>query len=120
MRISDWSSDVCSSDLHIALLHPGDRPQLEEHDEHGDCGGGPELRNQIRERMAQSTARRHDARGDASLQRGSAARYGAVVGSRLREEIGRASGRARVWKSVSISVVAVSFKKKSKKNQHQL
>src|SRR3546814_11707245 len=23
MRISDWSSDVCSSDLHIAERHPG-------------------------------------------------------------------------------------------------
>src|SRR3546814_16730803 len=28
MRISDWSSDVCSSDLYLAAYHPGPAPLI--------------------------------------------------------------------------------------------
>src|SRR3546814_18401753 len=86
MRISDWSSDVCSSDLlrqpHRMALEP--LGQI--------MGGGLSFQGRVH--------RQHDlvdpARGDASDK----------------GEIGRASCRERVCQYVSISVVAVSLKKK--------
>src|SRR3546814_8973261 len=39
MRISDWSSDVCSSDLG----HPGHRPRRHQNGRAGDERGGPQL-----------------------------------------------------------------------------
>src|SRR3546814_17763334 len=111
MRISDWSSDVCSSDLILV------REQAAV-----DCGaeaaravsrwGAPEIRN-----------------GDALLQwieqelnihrrlelrcfPGSGAQY-LLVDNGL-QEIGRTSCRERVCQYVSISVCAVYLKKKNK------
>src|SRR3546814_17930819 len=90
MRISDWSSDVCSSDL---------RPPAREH--------------RRRPRLRQSVLRRGQG------PRRWPHRYrvpGPAVGaqSRLphaRGEIGRASCRERVCTYVSISVVADNLKK---------
>src|SRR3546814_14203286 len=103
MRISDWSSDVCSSDL-------------------------PELRDHLRRHRRRSRPRRHlggalahdqhphDRSGGAGV-----ALPGAPGGvshpPRLgRRPIGRASCRERVCQYVSISVVAVSLKKKKHKS----
>src|SRR3546814_18824434 len=96
MRISDWSSDVCSSDLAAAA-------QLE-------LGILRDLQVERRERaglvalvdLGQAAAhRRRDAKGRVAHAQ------------RLEEiEIGRASCRERVCPYVSISVVAVSLKKK--------
>src|SRR3546814_3904118 len=36
MRISDWSSDVCSSDLRCAVTFPAPRHQRDHDDENGD------------------------------------------------------------------------------------
>src|SRR3546814_16871850 len=97
MRISDWSSDVCSSDLLQvdAAGVEGDaladqrmrlgitRAGVLEHDEPGRIG---------------RTARDREQRAHAQLF----------------HEIGRASCRERVCQYVSISVVAVSLKKQNK------
>src|SRR3546814_1917734 len=39
MRISDWSSDVCSSDLQIGLLHQADQPGAVRRPMHDALGG---------------------------------------------------------------------------------
>src|SRR3546814_9020284 len=39
MRISDWSSDVCSSDLHVGAA---DRDDQQEADREAEAGDGPE------------------------------------------------------------------------------
>src|SRR3546814_13613476 len=90
MRISDWSSDVCSSDL---LDHRGLRP----------------FANLVLNRYLQQ---RDEVAALALLPLFLSAR--AAVRA---QEIGRASCRERVCQYVSISVVAVAFKKK---NAHTL
>src|SRR3546814_15886106 len=103
MRISDWSSDVCPSDLFLigfafAALGLFDRtldivlrhPARARGDDRGAQPG-------IHRRIGQARLRRH---------RDLAAELG---------KIGRASGRERVCQYVSISVVAVSLKKKTTK-----
>src|SRR3546814_16179898 len=86
MRISDWSSDVCSSDL-LAGRIAAPALRLERADQ--PVG---ELERIVLD-VDQGQAR-HEARN-------------------LQHEIGRASCRERVCQYVSISVVAVSLKKKT-------
>src|SRR3546814_1910236 len=79
MRISDWSSDVCSSDLAVAL-HPGDR---------------------LRDRRAALV----QALGDPGAQRDDVLLDQLVDGSQVHlggvdQEIGRASCRERVCQYV--------------------
>src|SRR3546814_13838642 len=89
MRISDWSSDVCSSDLLRGrcrgIAGGAGRAEIAGHP--GDSG--------------RAFDPQHGMRG------------GDVLGGGAEVEIGRESGRERVCKYVSISVVAVSFKKKT-------
>src|SRR3546814_17723576 len=98
MRISDWSSDVCSSDLGRtrpaavrgwagAVAGAAVRDAVVPH-----AGG---IRAALRHRAR--TRPRSRARGRRGLPR------------RGRREIGRASGRERVCQYVEISVVAVTF-----------
>src|SRR3546814_20370655 len=57
MRISDWSSDVCSSDLLVELAQPRDRPV-------DDRDFGPQPRRHFRRMGADhAAAHHHDARG---------------------------------------------------------
>src|SRR3546814_15284083 len=87
MRISDWSSDVCSSDLQplpVAMPHEIGLPGLAQH---------------YRMRL-----------GDFCVVTGIPSHGKSTF---LNEEIGRASCRERVCQYVSISVVAVPFKKKN-------
>src|SRR3546814_20091526 len=91
MRISDWSSDVCSSDLE------GRHPALLVHAEDRRCAA----------RVGRSE------RGDRGARGGAGGGSGAC-----RCQIGRASGRERVWQYVEVSVVAVSLKKKI--SQHNI
>src|SRR3546814_21023845 len=94
MRISDWSSDVCSSDLEPERSGQARRPPLERR------RFGLERRVRL-ERWA-ALRRPHPVAGAEAL------------GQRLaqRPEIGKASGRGRGVEYVSISVVAGTLKKK--------
>src|SRR3546814_10930281 len=109
MRISDWSSDVCSSDLQ-KLKKAGDEPPVLRLAENPD----------ILRAIATTDARRRPA-----LVIGFAAETEQVVDYATKklktqgcdwipanEEIGRASGRERVWQSVRIWVVEEQVKKK--------
>src|SRR3546814_10943045 len=99
MRISDWSSDVCSSDLQILRQHPADEgagtgvafqvafaQELVEGADHGIARAAEFARQRPAGRQAR--ARREAAGED--------------------DQIGRASCRERVCQYVSISVVAVT------------
>src|SRR3546814_13957659 len=99
MRISDWSSDVCSSDL-IAI---------------GDADPRLVMRGVIEaDVVADGGVRPWIACGGLRLCRPRHQRED-------RAQIGRASCRERVCQYVSISVVAVSLKKKTKhKNDRQI
>src|SRR3546814_14239670 len=99
MRISDWSSDVCSSDLHGLGLA----------DEAGQALGAAGSRD-----GADGDLRLPELGGvcgddEVAHHRQFAAAAERVTGHR---QIGRASGRERVCQYVYISVVAVSLKKK--------
>src|SRR3546814_12646664 len=118
MRISDWSSDVCSSDL---LTERNDQPRiLGDRDEFGRRHRLAFAIVPARERLeSRDLARRQfDQRLESEVQPvlfDRAAQRGlqpeAVVGED-RRRIGRASCRERVCQYVYISVVAVSLKKK--------
>src|SRR3546814_15004816 len=100
MRISDWSSDVCSSDLAARVLAVGrDTTELAQE---------PAQRPPKQFRLAHEL----DAKTKAQLCRQPP--HHIPGGGMRRGEIGRASCRARVCQYVSISVVAVSLKKKKK------
>src|SRR3546814_13430635 len=88
MRISDWSSDVCSSDL--------------EAQRGGDC-----FRQQLR---GQGAREFHEPHAVVVLRQPS--RRDLEGEARLADELGRASCRERVCQYVSLSVVAVSLTKK--------
>src|SRR3546814_14083044 len=103
MRISDWSSDVCSSDLR--LLPEAHRLRLEPRAERrsGDVPGGD--RRSLEADQLQLPVFPGRSAGDPALaHRG---------GGDRRREIGRATCRERVCQYVQMSVVAVSLKKKS-------
>src|SRR3546814_16560465 len=97
MRISDWSSDVCSSDLSLLALSRQNLPQLRT-----------------------EAAENRSARGAYRLKAAEAPRKVVLIASgsevplALKTEIGRASCRERVCQYVLISVVAVALKKKNK------
>src|SRR3546814_4560819 len=90
MRISDWSSDVCSSDLGDERRQPrAGRALRVEHQ--------PQFRGLAGDRRPHPPDESRDGRG----------------------EIGRASCRERVCKYVSILGVGVSLKKKTKEVYRQ-
>src|SRR3546814_17992096 len=97
MRISDWSSDVCSSDLHTALAH--------QHVKRG-CRGAARRSHILAQRgciigkLAEHFARAAHCR-PRKLRR-----------TRRIKQNGRASCRERACQYVEITVEAVSFKKK--------
>src|SRR3546814_19253414 len=93
MRISDWSSDVCSSDLRVWLERGMGRVRLQR------------LRRALRRHPQLPQYERLVLGGVVEALQ--AAGFAAVAG-----QIGRASCRERVCQYVSISVVAVSLKKK--------
>src|SRR3546814_1919680 len=95
MRISDWSSDVCSSDLHPAVGLQSERTALPVAD---DAAG----------------TLHHGGNRQVVIRLQAAVYYRVDLPRReLRiGEIGRESCRARVRQYVLIQVVAVSFNKK--------
>src|SRR3546814_17417751 len=96
MRISDWSSDVCSSDLDAP-----ERPLA-----FGRPGAGDPFPRRL-------VGARHERRTGVGHRPARRAAVGHSFGQR-HEEIGRASCRARVCQYVYMSVGAVSLKKKIK------
>src|SRR3546814_12722460 len=123
MRISDWSSDVCSSDLAEEYFSPGQK----------GSSAMPHKRNPILTENLTGLARivrsaTIPAMENVALWHERDISHSSVerfIGpdatitldfalGRLTGEIGRASCRERVCQYVSISVVAVSLKKKNK------
>src|SRR3546814_11129837 len=106
MRISDWSSDVCSSDL---------RCRIRDTDARFRCRAGARLRG-YHPTIAQGARGVADAAAlGARLVRCRGRRLYGVASAQFRTprtEVGRASGRARVWQVVEVWGVAVSLKKK--------
>src|SRR3546814_15817980 len=110
MRISDWSSDVCSSDLHepfgqlLGQLGDGELLQVAQNREDGPQDlSHPRRRQSRRVQLHRSVLQRETAPLDDRLQQ---------------SEIGRAARRERVVKYVEIQVVGVSLKKKNKEMQN--
>src|SRR3546814_17056224 len=105
MRISDWSSDVCSSDLRSMLYHTF---LLSRHGCSWHGGGSGTFHAKTLEVL--SICRIQLGGGCRSAQ---PALLACVVPERnhgrahiQRKKIGRASGRERGWRNVSSSVVA--------------
>src|SRR3546814_16964933 len=98
MRISDWSSDVCSSDLGTSKLRPGNR---------GRRQGARLQMQQTRPQIKRGRMKRAGVRSCG--RRPCSAQFAGE--SALVDQIGRASVRESVSQSVSISVGAGSFKK---------
>src|SRR3546814_21060807 len=109
MRISDWSSDVCSSDLRtlerVGLERRAQRGGLEQQREPGHGALLARRRGEAAEPGPDRVLHvRGPGHGFGSEQGGDPFRRPA--------EIGRASGRGRGWQIGYISVGARSFKKK--------
>src|SRR3546814_18287259 len=114
MRISDWSSDVCSSDLHDHGSVPPDRyfPDRREQGQARLLATDGTTRRKVVVRGL-----RHDARTHRNTARWAQAHLWtfSLCGRRRasRRQIGRASVRDKVFQDVLISVVAVALKKKN-------
>src|SRR3546814_14475492 len=110
MRISDWSSDVCSSDLIAARAVGIATRAFEEairYSQERQAFGKPIAQHQaIQLKLAQMATKTEAARL-LMIQ-------AAQAKDRGEREIGRASGRERVWQYVSNAGAAVSFKKKKR------
>src|SRR3546814_15369435 len=102
MRISDWSSDVCSSDLEGVAQVAADQQVV----------ATQAVQHQLGDRGLRRSG--DVQRGSATVFEVIASQNGAVAQGDGNREIGRASCRERVCQYVSISVVAVSLKKKEK------
>src|SRR3546814_14161601 len=97
MRISDWSSDVCSSDLDVGSFDGG--------------YGSAYLAKMVGQKFAREIFFLGETYTAEEMHQMGAVNK--VVDHA--EQIGRASCRERVCQYVSISVVAVSLKKKTPK-----
>src|SRR3546814_17341994 len=102
MRISDWSSDVCSSDLGIPELkqvYTAVGSVLDVGDPSKSGVGEPRKATLILD-WGKPEDRERDQK---TLKRGTRARRAELHG-----EMGRAAGRERAWQQVENSVVAAS------------
>src|SRR3546814_15955721 len=102
MRISDWSSDVCSSDLH-GLLERQHFLLAHVHAQH------------TRERAVTARVQAVEAAvgTDVRLRPGDELRDVPLVHAAADDQVGRASCSARVCQYVQLSGVAVSLKKQN-------
>src|SRR3546814_16424151 len=133
MRISDWSSDVCSSDLVGQLDPPRGRRRAEARDAAGRLPGRaarqPPVRTQ-RDRAGRERVPDHRRAGRLGARAETIGTWLGVQPARWPRaraghgrglacgaghgEIGRASCRERVWPSVEVTVAARSLQKKNK------
>src|SRR3546814_13355125 len=102
MRISDWSSDVCSSDLHCSTVFIVCSKASEE--QLKDINGKMMARKKKIAEMQQAMMQQAEAQQVAARQQQQAMLQQA--------QIGRASCRERVCQYVEISVVGGELKKK--------
>src|SRR3546814_16659725 len=107
MRISDWSSDVCSSDLRDVIIEP-DEAQIAEIGERVDVEIGEAQEQRRRDGQREEQPQRGE-RGRHEGQGGKLAAHAGVPSRR--PGIGRASCRERVGRYVKLAVGAVSLKK---------
>src|SRR3546814_15542887 len=123
MRISDWSSDVCSSDLRLDQ-RPDDTPR-DQSDRYAQADQRREFRaiqHEVRDENLRPDEHQHQRqrifevmeamqhRRQREIERAEAKDRHDI--RRVdEEEIGRASCRERVWTNVYITVVAVTLKK---------
>src|SRR3546814_19172886 len=128
MRISDWSSDVCSSDLdpeRMQIYGVSVQEVIEAVQEANDEAGGAVIERAEAEYMVTVGGYLEDlddfrniplsvSEGGTPVTVGDVARVQIVPDFRrgIAEQIGRASGRERVCQYVSIPVVPGSLKKK--------
>src|SRR3546814_7023854 len=100
MRISDWSSDVCSSDLLVELAQPRDRPV-------DDRDFGPQPRRHFRRMGADhAAADHHDARG---LNAGNAAEQKAAAARMALQRLARRLHRSEEHTSELQSLMRISY-----------
>src|SRR3546814_16915110 len=114
MRISDWSSDVCSSDLAGPQQGHRQRDRLVRQQHAvvaGDRAQGPQRPGRVGE-VQEDVAHEHEVEGAKGLRREVVERL--VDAGDVEPKIGRASGRERVGQYGSNSVVAVTLKKTKK------
>src|SRR3546814_12643846 len=117
MRISDWSSDVCSSDLQDKS---GRKPRIGEVEHENE-----RIAERLHPRPAHKANELERARGDQQSGRDGVGgtrnprRQRQRGGRDPRPEIGRGACRERVGQYVEISVVAVSLKTKKKKRTEE-
>src|SRR3546814_20320959 len=103
MRISDWSSDVCSSDLRAGTAQEGGAQGPPDAEARGAALSHPARLLEPRRRDPRPLLRhRHHRRGREAAR-----------ATFYREQTGRASCRDRVCQYVEYSVVTVTLKKKS-------
>src|SRR3546814_16757557 len=107
MRISDWSADVCSSDLLYPPPAQGAHfgyPRSRKREPRDDCRVAPRGRRRLSRQYEPRRSCRpcEGDRGDPRARKGHRAPDN--------DQIGRASCRERVGQYVSIAVVAVSIK----------
>src|SRR3546814_11450822 len=127
MRISDWSSDVCSSDLrHPARRSAKNRSRDRQHAADGGDGEQGYGQRRVRDDARSGADPRTPPVPDSGGDRGQGRRHGRLyLETRRRVEgeaspiplplgIGRASRREGGGQDVSISVGAVSLNKKKK------
>src|SRR3546814_11308214 len=100
MRISDWSADVCSSDLNVVV-------ELWDHHDPLDSARNDALAA-IANRVGVEVVATNNVHYATPAERRLATALAAV-----RAQIGRASCRERVWQYVSVYVVVVTLKKKT-------
>src|SRR3546814_18569441 len=112
MRISDWSSDVCSSDLTLVDLKA--KRSIEQAWLQSKCGWSPFEGKPITGWPMATVIRGHVAMRDGELLGGPTGRPVRFAGTLGHGEIGRASGRGGVGQAVEVWVGAGTLKKKKK------
>src|SRR3546814_15243006 len=114
MRISDWSSDVCSSDLSIGMSLSVRKGKHYTEVNYDFMHKTMDISAISLHRVLQTALKK-----DALNEWGSVVALTYIAAQRVFPDykIGRASCRERVCQYVYISVVAVSLKKKKRKKQ---
>src|SRR3546814_18871051 len=108
MRISDWSSDVCSSDLPSVVMSASFTNQvLAQIELWNNPGAYGKKVYVLPKQLDEKVAALH------------LAKIGATLTALTEKQIGRASCRERVCQYVYISVAAVSLKKKNNTNPNK-